>query len=396
MERPHGGTQPTRATRVTGGAPVLAAAALCAFTLVGALVAQWLIDDNMRTDTRVYYHSLEWMGEGGLYDVGSLAYSFIYPPFAALLMAPILLVDVDTAARIAVVVSIPMAFASYLIVLRRSPAGLVHGAVAPLAAAMLWLAPAFDTLRLGQINAAIALLMAVDAVLIERRHRYGGVLTGLAAAIKVSPALFVVFLLVARRSRAAINATASAAALTLIAAIAMPVETARFFTDVLYETSAIADARPRENQSIAGVLTVAFGDGPWVAALSLACSVGLVIAALLRARRFAAADDIVGLMVMASCVGYAVSPLSWMHHLWFVPAAIVALLRRHGSRAERFVAVLGIAALGAAHRVFPLGALGTPAMVSFLVLAAMLLPVSEPGSDGAEVIRTAKAATRGR
>ena len=44
-----------------------------------------------------------------------------------------------------------------------------------------------------------------------------------------------------------------------------------------------------------------------------------------RLRAYAHLNDVVGLVLAASMVSYIVSPLSWIHHLWFFPVALVSL-----------------------------------------------------------------------
>src|SRR5581483_12201814 len=60
-----------------------------------------------------------------------------------------------------------------------------------------WLQPVRETLTFGQINLVLALLVLADLlVLAPRGSRLTGVGIGLAAAIKLTPAVFILYLLV--------------------------------------------------------------------------------------------------------------------------------------------------------------------------------------------------------
>lgn len=61
--------------------------------------------------------------------------------------------------------------------------------------------PLVTTLWLGQINLLVLWLVAED--LLARDPRRRGLLCGVAAGVKLTPALFVVYLLVATRQRTA-------------------------------------------------------------------------------------------------------------------------------------------------------------------------------------------------
>ena len=67
-------------------------------------------------------------------------------------------------------------------------------------AGLLWSVPIYLTLRIGQINALIWLLVLVD-VLLAPAGRRAGYLTGIAAAIKLTPLGLVLFLVALKSSR---------------------------------------------------------------------------------------------------------------------------------------------------------------------------------------------------
>lgn len=128
-----------------------------------------------------------------------------YPPFAALLFTPLTLLDTATMRTLATAGNLAL-----LVVFVRQSLRLVgHARVESVwwvAAVAVWCEPVWTTLRYGQINLLLAVLVLWD---LSRRpeNRWAGIGIGLAAAVKLTPALFAVVLLlagvVARRRTAA-------------------------------------------------------------------------------------------------------------------------------------------------------------------------------------------------
>src|SRR5439155_11716162 len=90
------------------------------------------------------------------------------------------------------------------------------GATCATAAAVLWLQPVFDTLGQGQVNIVLMLLVVLDFAMAGRRGWPTGVGVGVAAAVKLVPALFAVYLLLTGRVRAAVTAGGTFVALTAL------------------------------------------------------------------------------------------------------------------------------------------------------------------------------------
>ncbi|WP_239167484.1 glycosyltransferase family 87 protein, partial [Catellatospora coxensis] len=169
-------------------------------------------------DVLVYYGTVNgWVHEGGrVYDylVPGTHYGFTYPPFAAVVMLPMSMLGWHTAIAVNVALTaVACALVLYWLV---DPIAREHGwprlftfgvAACLLAASQ----PARDTVSFGQVNLVLVALVLADAwLLASGRSRWAGIGTGLAAAIKLTPAIFIVYLLLARRWRAAAVASATA------------------------------------------------------------------------------------------------------------------------------------------------------------------------------------------
>ena len=276
---------------------------------------------------------------------------FTYPPFAALLFAPLTWLPV-TAGRVlvsaATVLALPVT--SYLVLrLPPWPDRISRERAAQLALAFataaIWLEPERTNLKYGQINVLLTLLVLIDLVWIERGRclGLGGALIGVAAGIKLTPALFVVYLVATRRYRAAATAAGAFAATVAVAFALVPGDAARYWDLSFLDPAHVGRIQNVANQSLLGALARVLGTlsvGPvWLPAAAAIGGAGIALAA--RAGRVGQAAHAFALCAVTSLL---ISPISWSHH-WVlaVPAllvAVVAAARRWPSR----TAVAGLAA----------------------------------------------------
>lgn len=295
------------------------AAAVTVFTATVPLLRDWF-------DLRVYHGALHnWLREGGrLYDyrVPGTPYGFTYPPFAALAMLPLAWLPFGAA----VVIALLLDLAALAVVLRllTGRAWRRHGWYGcALAACVLALfEPLRDTVSFGQVNLLLLALVLVDGWLLATgRDRWAGVGIGLAAAIKLTPALFAGLLLLAGRRRAAGVATAVAAGATALAAAAAPDASRFYWTQALWDTSRVGRLDYVSNQSLQGILA-RLGEtdrAVWAAAVVVVLAVWGV-----RARRAALEGDWRAAFALTALAACLVSPVTWVHHLvWLLPAFAV-------------------------------------------------------------------------
>ncbi|MFF5478295.1 glycosyltransferase 87 family protein [Streptomyces sp. NPDC012935] len=263
-----------------------------------------------------------------------------YPPFAALLFTPLTFLDTATLRTLATAGNLAL-----LVVFVRQSLRLVgHARVDSawwVAGVAVWCEPVWTTLRYGQINLLLAVLVLWD---LSRRPeaRWTGVGIGLAAAVKLTPALFAVFLLatgvVARRRhgcrgpwlRHARVAATSFAGASLLAVAVLPYDSWRFWTRVVFAADRVGHAEDTANQALRGVLARLLHTPEPGAAWALTAAVvgatglGVAVAAELRGGRAWA-------VTVCAVTALLVSPVSWSHHwVWCVPA--VMLLGTHAYR----------------------------------------------------------------
>jgi hypothetical protein len=270
-----------------------------------------------------------------------------YPPFAALLFIPLTWMDESTMRFAATLGNLLLMIALIHLSLRLigRPVRLPRAAVTlAVAAAAVWCEPVWTTLRYGQVNLLLAVLVLWD---LTRRanHRWAGIGIGIAAGIKLTPALFAVFLVVAgaalgirrlRRGgtgwnvhlrRGAVAAVTFAGTVGL-AAVAVPQDSRRFWTDVIFAADRPGNGEETGNQSLRGILARALHTGDpaswWLLiAATVACAgLAIAVAALLAGDRlpYSAAWAAVSCGVTALIV----SPISWSHHwVWAVPMVLL-------------------------------------------------------------------------
>ena len=363
---------------------LLAAAAVT----LACVASQWNIDGNRRIDYRIYVRAVSSIDHSGLYAYGNGILRFTYPPVAAVVVWPFTWIDEAVGSRIWLVLSVAAFVAAYALAIRhgggRRPIpvelALLGGAAA------VWLAPALSTLRLGQINAFVALLLCADAVALHRGSRTAGIGTGLAAAIKVTPLAVVPLLWFAGRGptrAAAVRAAATGAAITGIGALVAPGATWQFLQRL---GGRAVDRAPVASVDLRVLLRSAIGAPTVADVIWLLATVALVAASLRTARRLgrrAGTPDGVGLVTVGMCLSTVVSPFSSVHHLTFASIAVALWAMRATSTWHRVVAVGGLLALldptaGEA-------ALGRWAMVVFCIVTVVALPNAAADVDAVEV-----------
>lgn len=248
---------------------------------------------------------------------------FTYPPVAAVLLSPFSLVPMAAAATALTLGTVALLAVVIRVFLRRlagaATSAWTLGWLLPLA---LFLEPVRDTLGFGQINVVLMALVSLDCL--DRTPRWSrGALIGLAAALKLTPAAFVLFFLVRRDWRAAGTTAVSFAAVTGLGFVIAWHDSVQYWTGTVLQLSRAGHPMYASNQSILAVLA-RFGLDPHTpAGLAswLTLSAGIVAVAWRGMRRaIAASEDCLALSLNAFAA-LLISPISWSHHwVWCVPA----------------------------------------------------------------------------
>jgi alpha-1,2-mannosyltransferase len=321
-------------------------------------------------DLRIYHGAVAyWASGGSLYDYLDpyVPLGFTYPPFAALVMLPMAHLTTLEAAWINVAASL-VTLTLVLTALIKPIAErcgwrrrwLPIALAVPAAAA---LEPMRETLGYGQVNILLFGLIIADLVALRWASRrrplrpkwmdrsrplavltdkfllggWAGVGIGLATAIKLTPALFIVYFLVSRQWRAARTAIGTTLGVTLIGFVFARKESVQYFTDVIFQTNRVGQADMTPNQSLAGLLARLYDVFNAPTLLWVTFSLVLLVVGLSRASRAHGEGDELTAFTLVGLTANVVSPISWSHHLVFVVPAIIVLLdaairRRAASR----------------------------------------------------------------
>jgi alpha-1,2-mannosyltransferase len=294
-----------------------------------------------------------------LYDwTGQHGVQFTYPPFAAVIFAVASVLS-WTAMRWAMTL-ISLAALGLSLWLVFGALGYADrprvrlGATFGTSALALLTEPVQQTLALGQVNLLLMLLVAADLLtgLDGRTRRWHGIGIGLAAGVKLTPLIFIPYLLLIRRYRQAAVATGTFVVTVALGYAVLPKDSGRYWVHRLFlNANRIVFLGTRGNQSLRGVATrlagsVPSGTVPWLVAGIVVVIAGLAAAAVLQR----AGHPVAGLLACA-LTGLLVSPLSWDHHwVWVAPA--IALLAHLGARARGAVRAAWWVAAGLVTAVF--------------------------------------------
>ncbi len=350
-------------------------------------------------DLRMYHLAALRLAHGSsLYATPMLHHlGFTYPPFAAVLLAPLAWVPLSVSklavTGINVLLLVWVLRRALMLTSRQDAAGRPTGVVtsragawsraAGLAAAALWLEPISVTLGYGQINLLITALVLFDLSRPDEACTKG-VAIGVAAAIKLTPLLFIVYLLLSRRRQAA-----GVAAVTFVASIALSFmvitrDASAYWFHTIFQTARIGNPIDPVNQALHGAIARLTGSaqpaGGWelvIVAITV-CGLALAVGASRRG------DEAAGFSLAAVSTLLA-SPISWSHHWTLAVPALVLLSRRayeQRSRAlEAAVVILGLIGyaylpeIGESHFTSTRGLASLPTTDPYPLVAVLILAV---------------------
>ncbi len=367
--------------RSPGGAgwgPTLAWRLFQLLTVAALAWAAWRLLGHTpyRIDIDVYrMGGRAWLDGRPLYADGAIFHTragldlpFTYPPLAAVAFSPFAWLPLNVASAAITLATLVLLIVSTAIVLTgldvwpqtsvtAEPAWLRRCwlAVAIVAPAVIYLEPLRSNFDFGQINVVLMTLVIADCV--PRTTPWPrGVLLGVAIALKLTPAVFLLYFLLRRDTRALLVTAASTVVATLAGFAFAWSDSVEYWTDTVRNTDRIGTATLNTNQNIAGALArLGLGEGERFVLWTLACFavLGLTVWAgrrVLRAGAARPATSDVGQPALALiCVamfGLVVSPVSWSHHwVWVLPTLLVTTVVAYRLR---HLALAGVTAAGIA------------------------------------------------
>jgi alpha-1,2-mannosyltransferase len=282
-------------------------------------------------DLHVYIGGAEAMnGPGAVYDyvyadqTPDFPLPFTYPPFAAVVFYPLHLLPfwlVALAWQLGI-----MAALYGVIRISQRLLGITDGRRVAMVwtAVAIWLEPLRSTFDYGQVN--VVLVLAVLFAVYSSKWWLSGLLVGLAAGVKLTPAISGLHFLGARRWSAAVFSAVVFFATVALSWIVLGDQARRYFTELIGDADRVGPIGTSFNQSwrggISRILGYDAGYGPLVlAAIAVTAIVGWFAWRTLGA--FTGELDPLGSIVVVNLFGLLLSPISWTHHwVWLVPLMI--------------------------------------------------------------------------
>lgn len=266
---------------------------------------------------------------------------FTYPPFAAVVFYPLHLLPFGFVS-FAWTVGIMAALYGVVRVSQRLLGRGSHRAAMCWTAVGIWIEPLRSTLDYGQIN--VLLVLAVLYAVYSTRWWLSGLLVGLAAGIKLTPAISGLYFLGLKRWGTALFAAVVFVGTVGVSVLVLGDQARYYFTDLIFNAERVGSVATSQNQSWRGGISRIVGhDAGYSVPVIVAIAVTAVLA-VLAWRAIAAGDaekpDRLGGIVVVQLFGLLLSPISWTHHwVWLLPTMIWLI---HGPLRDRLGAqILG-------------------------------------------------------
>ncbi len=279
---------------------------------------------------------------------------FTYPPFAVVFFLPYAVLPSPVGAAAHTVFLTACLVAVSLLIVRHAPGlgrclrslppgrrALATGAIVTLVGLS---APWREGLSFGQVNAVLMLAVLWD-LLEKRRFLPRGLLTGLAAGVKLTPLAMGLYFAAQKDWKAVLwlgigffGSVTIGFGLTLQGSV-------RYWTEALFSTNRVGNDDDMYSLTLrAFTQRLGLSDGS-AAVLWAVLSLAAVCAGYAAIRTLLAANDPLSAVGIAALVMLVISPISWFHHwVWFVlllPALVFAPgVSRQRRRRLRFGACL--------------------------------------------------------
>jgi alpha-1,2-mannosyltransferase len=253
---------------------------------------------------------------------------FTYPPFAAVVFYPLHLLPFGLVAFLWQIATIAALYGA--VRLSQRLMGVGGRRVAMLwTAVTMWIEPLRSTFDYGQVN--VLLMLAVLWAAYSTRWWLSGLLVGVAAGIKLTPAVSGLYLVGVRRWGAAVFSAVVFAATIGVSALVVGDQTRYYFTHLLGDAHRVGPIATSFNQSWRGGISRLLGHDAGYGPPVVAAVAATAVVAVLAWRALDGSDQL-GKLLVVELFGLLLSPISWTHHwVWLVPLMVWAI---HGPRRQ--------------------------------------------------------------
>ncbi|MFK4036405.1 glycosyltransferase 87 family protein [Nonomuraea wenchangensis] len=310
--------------------------ALAVAAAVAPLVHTWLTnpDDQRLVDLDVYRTGGQMLLEGrpvyAAYTPAPQLLPFTYPPVAAMLAVGLAVMSWDAAqwvwtAGIYVTLAVTVWFSFRQVLTGEAVRRYAPWVFGLLMVACAYLMPIRDQVRFGQVDILLVALCVADC-LAKRPWWPRGFLIGLATAVKLTPGVFLIYLLVTRQWRTFWMATFVTAVLTLLPFAVIPEDAADFWFSALLDPERLGANAATTNQSMRGMLIRLYMNDTVESAIWLVLVAVVAWFGFRGARDAYRAGDPLTAVALVGLMAVLLSPVAWIHHLAWIVVVLGAIV----------------------------------------------------------------------
>jgi alpha-1,2-mannosyltransferase len=315
----------------------LTPAITCGLVLIATVyLVHWARRDGL--DLQVYRAGIAtWLGGHNPYDGVFTVHrlSFTYPPFALLALSPLEWAPFATAQVALWLLSIGALAVAVYVICGRGGRKLLAQSLGWACLAVLVVEPVRTNLDYGQVNTLLLCMIVVDLLFVPRGHR--GWLIGLAAAIKLTPLVFLAIPLLERDWKTLSRGMTGALGATGLMWL-WPNVSRTYWTKDVFDVKRVGGVVFVGNQSLNGLLHRWPFPSSGEFSLWVVTSVATLIMGLYVARRSLGEGRSGAAILSLAFVGLLISPISWTHHwVWvaLIPPVLLKTPKQVPSRSVR-------------------------------------------------------------
>lgn len=321
-----------------GSELVLAAVFFCAMAYYAHGIVKWPTDvDVYRLGAETFLRGHSIYTQLPVSPVGG-PLPYTYPPFSAVLFTPLAIIPPHIGYPLLTAVTCLALIPIVLAYRKASPElrGLLAKPWMVLAGCCVLVVahPVANTIFWGQINVVLMMLVALDVLWPNPRWPRGA-LIGIAAAVKLTPAGFVLIFLLRRDFRAAVTSFLSFLLMTAIAFVLMPADSWLYWTNRVFHASSMNIGPIHANEAVIASYVKLGLSGSTLVLVGGVSVLAVAVMTWLGTLR-ALADGNMALALGVNATGVLLlSPISWSHH-WILALPTAALVMVMGYQRHKF------------------------------------------------------------
>jgi alpha-1,2-mannosyltransferase len=346
------GSCPSQNAHRTGWAVgLLVGVAMCAWYVVQAATRNLLDLSVFRDAGYAVIHNMPLYSQ---YFPSTSGFRFIYPPFAAMLFAPMAVVPQCALQLGWSVFNLLLVWWILRMILARLCVRSPNWAAMALLGPVLVFEPIRSNFAFGQVNIALMALVIADCLgVLPRRLR--GIGIGIAAGIKITPAAFGLVLLFRRDGVGMARALAAFTATVVIGFLGRPQESLYFWGIEFFRTDRAGRHEYASNQALTGLIARLGAAGVLEDVLWLLGVAAIVAAAVFAGRRFTQSGMHIAATAVVALAALLAAPLAVTHHWTYVVFLIPLLVAQQHRRWRPLLMAAGIVFVAGPHFALPGG-----------------------------------------